>query len=1025
MNISGPAIRRPIATSLLFFAVLFAGIIAYRKLPVSPLPQVDFPAIMVQASLPGASPETMASSVAMPLERRFGRIAGLTEVTSSSSLGTTMMILQFDLNRDVEAAARDVQAAINAAGGELPTNLPSRPTYRKVNPSDAPILILALTSNTLSIPEIYDAADSILAQKISQIEGVGQVTVGGAQSSAVRIRADPYALAGAGLTLADMRTTLVKQNVNIPKGSLQGTRQAFVLSTNDQLSRAEDYSPLILQYTNGSPLRVQDVANVFSDVQNNRLAAWFGEERAVLLLIRRAPGANILETVARVKAIVPQLQRQISPQINIHSGLDRAVTVAASVSDTQYTLILTIFLVVCVVFVFLRNFRSTIIPSITVPLSVLGTFCVMYVLGYSIDNLSLMALTISIGFVVDDAIVVTENIMRLIEEGYSPHRAALVGAQQIGFTILSITLSLLAVFIPLIFMQGIVGRLFKEFSMTLAASIAVSAIVSLTLTPVMCALMLRPEKRSASQAQVGFFRLFERGFDAVLEMYKKSLRWTLIHRHWMILTLFGTIVVTIYLFIAIPKGLFPQQDTGLIMGMTESSQDISFEAMMHRQKQINKILLDDPDIANMVSFIGSANGSSGNTGNMFINLREKPEREKSSDEIINRLRPKLAKIDNITAYLQSMQDFRVGGRSARTQYQYTVQSANLADLKHWAPRIFEAFSKLPELKDVATDQQTAGLQLNIAIDRDTASKLGITPKMIDDALYDAFGQRQISIIYTGLNQYRVVLEVDPKYQLGPASLESVYVGSSQGAVPLASMVTVTTGPTPLSISHQGQFPSVTISFNLAGQTSLGQAVDAITKVKDKMSLPASIQADFAGTAQAFGGSSNTMPFLILMSLMTVYVVLGILYESFVHPITILSTLPSAGLGALAALMLFRLDLSVIALIGLILLIGIVKKNAIMMIDFALEAERVHGSQPVDAIFQACLLRFRPIMMTTAASLFGAIPMAIGQGMGAELRRPLGITIIGGLLISQLLTLYTTPIVYLALNRLERFFKRRP
>jgi hydrophobe/amphiphile efflux-1 (HAE1) family protein len=1019
VNISAPAIRRPIGTSLLAAAVFLAGMAAYFSLPVAPLPHVDFPTIMVQAALPGASPETMASSVATPLERRFGRIAGITEVTSSSSLGATGLILQFDLDRDIEAAARDVQAAINAAAGELPTNLPSMPTYRKVNPSDAPILILALTSDTVPIAHIYDVADSVLAQKISQVAGVGQVMVGGAQPPAVRVQADPFRLAHMGMTLADVRNLLMQANANQAKGSLQGKHSAYTLSTTDQLTQAQDYGELLLGHASGIPVRLKDVAHVADDVQNNRMAAWFGDKRAVLLIVRRAPGANILETIDRVKATVPALRDIISPAIHIELGLDRADTIRASVADVEKTLLLTVGLVILVVYVFLRSARATLIPSIAVPLSTLGTFAAMYLLGYSLDNLSLMALTISTGFVVDDAIVVTENIARRIEMGEPPLTATLRGAEQIGFTVVSITVSLLAVFIPVLCMQGIVGRLFREFAVTLAISIAVSAVVSLTLTPMLCARWLRgTAKGQTTQLGINAGAHASSGaFDRILAAYGRGLHWSLAHRRTMLATTLGTVALTVVLFAHIPKGLFPQQDTGLIGGFSETGQDVSFAAMRTRQQQANAIILADPDVQSMVSFVGASNGASGNTGQMFISLKARSERASSSDEVIARLRPKLAHLADITLYLQSMQDVRVGGRSARTQYQYTVQSAQLAALKEWAPKLMQALRKLPELKDVSTDQQTAGLQLDVTIDRDTASRLGITPQAVDDALYDAFGQRQVSIIYTGLNQYRVVLEVDPQYQTGPDALDALFVPSPQGPVPLGSVTTYAAAATPLAINHQGQFPAITLSFNLAPNVSLGQAVLAIHRAQDALHLPQSVQADFAGTAQAFGASNASMPWLIVLALVTVYVVLGMLYESFVHPITILSTLPSAGVGALAALWLCHIELSIIALVGIILLIGIVKKNAIMIVDFALEAERDGGLAPTEAIYQACLLRFRPILMTTAAALFAALPMALGQGTGAELRRPLGIAIVGGLLVSQMLTLFTTPVVYLALDRL--------
>ena len=1022
MNVSAPFIRRPVATSLLAAAILLSGVVAYTQLAVAPLPRVDFPTISVMTNLPGASPETMASAVAAPLERRFGRIAGLSEITSTSSLGATSLTLQFDLDRDVDAAARDVQAAINAAGGDLPPNLPTRPRFQKVNPADAPVLILSLTSETLPLAQVFDAATSILAQKIAQVSGVGQVFVGGGQQPAVRVQADPEALAGVGLTLADVRTALSQATIDQPKGALGGSgggEQTQVIGANDQLLRADAYKSLIVSYKDSAAVRLSDVARVFDDVENARSAAWSDKKRAVLVLIRRQPGANIIDVIDRVKKLLPVISRSISPSVKVEVALDRSQTIRASVADVEGTLLLSVLLVVLVVFVFLRSARATAIPSVAVPLSVVGTFGVMYLLGYSLNNLSLMALTISTGFVVDDAIVVTENVTRHIEQGMSPRRAALEGARQIGFTILSITVSLLAVFIPILLMGGIVGRLFREFAVTLSVAVAFSCVVSLTLTPMMCAVLLKPhaeeEKKPGRLA-----RILERGFDATLHVYDVALRWVLDHQRLMLLVTLATVGLSVFLYVEIPKGLFPQQDTGQIMGFSEAPQDISFPAMRERQQRINEAVLSDPDVAKLISFIGGGAGSAGNTGTAFIELKPRDKRKASADEIIARLRPKLARVEGIKLFLQAVQDVRIGGRFARTQYQYTVQDANLAELNAWAPRLQDKLKGLKELRDVASDQQTTGLQLQVSIDRDTAARLGVRPAAIDDALYDAFGQRQVAVIYSPLNQYRVVMEVPPAFQVGPEALSHLYVRGETGAiVPLPAMTRVSTGSTSLSVNHQSQFPSITLSFNAAPGVALGQAVQAIRKAETELKLPPAIRADFQGTAQAFRSSLASEPWLILAALVTVYIVLGILYESYVHPLTILSTLPSAGVGALLALLIFRTDFSIISLIGIILLIGIVKKNAIMMIDFALEAERDQGLSPRDSIYKACLLRFRPIVMTTLAALLGGLPLALGHGVGAEMRRPLGISIVGGLIFSQMLTLFTTPVVYIATARFVR------
>jgi hydrophobe/amphiphile efflux-1 (HAE1) family protein len=1019
VNIAAPFIRRPVATSLLAAALLLAGLAAFTQLPVSPLPQIDFPTISVSAGLPGASPTTMASAVATPLERRFGRIAGLTELTSASALGSTTITMQFDLDRDVAAAARDVQAAINAAGGELPSNLPTRPNYRKVNPADSPILILSLTSDTQPLAKVFDDANSILAQKISQIRGVGQVFVGGGQQPAVRVQADVHALGGMGLSLEDVRSALATSTSNQPKGSIANGGVLYSITANDQLLGAAAYQNLIIGYANNAGITLGQVAKVFDDVENNRLAAWSNKDRAVLMIIRREPGANILETIERIKEALPRLEQSISPAIKTEIAVDRTETIRASVHDVEITLILSVILVTAVVFLFLRSPGATAIPAVAVPLSLIGTFGVMYLLNYSLDNLSLMALAISTGFVVDDAIVVTENIARYTEAGEDPLQAALDGAKQIGFTIVSITASLLAVFIPILFMGGIVGRLFREFSVTLSIAVAISALVSLTLTPTMAARLLKasPHRRRGGGGEPP--RSSSATFDKIVRGYGRALGWVLDHPRLMLLATAATIGLTILLAVKVPKGLFPQQDTGLLAGFTEAAQDISSSAMQDRQRQANAIVLEDPDVAHMVSFVGSANGSTGNTGTVFVALQPYAKRKSTADQIVARLRPKLAKIPGVTLFMQATQDLRVGGRGSRTQFQYTLEDADLDELQAWAPRIFEKLRRLPELRDVATDQQTAGLQINVDIDHDTASRLGVTTQAIDDTLYDAFGQRQVSTSFTATNYYRVVLEAKPEMLTGPDQLGQIYVRSALGGmVPLSQIAHFSAGPAPLSITHQGQFPATTISFNLAPDKSLGEAVQSISAALRQIGMPASIRAGFKGTAQAFTSSLDSEPWLILMALLVVYVVLGILYESLIHPLTILSTLPSAALGALLALYLFKLDFSIIALIGVVLLLGIVKKNAIMMIDFALEAERAENLDPKEAIRRACLMRFRPILMTTMAALFGAVPLAIGFGAGSELRRPLGVSIVGGLCLSQLLNLFTTPVIYLTLDRLR-------
>jgi multidrug efflux pump len=1028
MSISAPFIRRPIGTSLLAAALLLSGILAFNFLPVASLPRVDFPVIGVGAGLPGADPQTMASAVATPLERQFGRISGVNQMTSSSQLGTTSITLQFDLNRNIDAAARDVQASINAARSQLPANLPSNPSYRKANPADAPILILALTSDTMTVPQMYDAADSILAQKLAQVDGVGQVFVGGAAQPAVRAEVNPTLLNKLGVGLDTVRNALNAANANRPKGQVSNNTTSYSFTDTDQLFTADQYRPLIVSYNNGAPVRLGDVAEVEDSVSDRRNIGLANGKPGVLIIVFRQPGANIIDTVDRVRALMPFLQSSISPAIDLTIAMDRTVTVRASVKDIETTLIISVILVILVVFAFLRTVRATIIPSIAVPLSLVGTFGGMYLLDFSLDNLSLMALAISTGFVVDDAIVVLENITRYVEHGMSAVQAAFKGASEIGFTVISMSVSLVAVFIPLLMMGGIVGRLFREFAVTLSIAIAVSLVVSLTTTPTMCAKFLRPPRKDEKRNL--FYRGSEWVFDKLLLTYRHSLRWVLDHQP---VTLVVTILVaclSVFLYIKVPKGFFPQQDTGRIMGGVMAAQDISFQSMSDKMQRYVDIVMKDPAVDSVVGFAGG--NTALNQGRFFMMLKPLEQRNVchtqhfwqrcavvTADDVINRLRGQLAVVPGATLILQSAQDLTIGGRFGNAQYQYTLQSANLDDLNTWAPRLLQKMRTLPELRDQNSDQQDKGLQAKLIIDRDTASRLGVNPTTMDNALYDAFGQRQVSTMYRPLNQYHVVMEVAPQFQQTPEALQNIYLRSTTGTpVPLAAFTHYEPSNTPLAVNHQGQVPSVTISFNLAPGVSLGEATQAIEEAERTIGFPPTVAASFQGTAAAFQDSLSSEPILILTALITVYIVLGMLYESYIHPITILSTLPSAGVGALLALLLTHNELNVIGTIGIILLIGLVKKNAIMMIDVALDVERTQGKKPVEAIFDACILRFRPIMMTTMAALLGGLPLALGRGTGSELHRPLGITIVGGLFVSQLLTLFTTPVVYVYLDRLR-------
>ncbi len=1017
-NFSAPFIRRPVATSLLTLGILLAGGLAFRFLPEAPLPQVDFPTISVNAGLPGASPETMASAVATPLERQFGRIASVTQMTSTSQLGSTNITLQFDLNRNIDAAARDVQAAINAARGQLPADLPGSPTYRKVNPADAPIMLLGLTSTNIPRSAVYDAADSILAQKVAQIDGVGQVGVWGGAQPAVRVDVNPTQISSYGISMEQVRTALSNANAHSPMGSLHDQNQTWQIFTSDQLFTADQYRPLIVAWINGSPVRLSDIATVTDAAANTRNAGISNGDPAIMIAIFRQPGANIIDTVDHVRAELPNLQASISPSIHVSVIIDRSPTIRASIRDVEITLLISIVLVVLVVFAFLRNVWATAIPSIAVPLSLIGTFGVMYLCGYSIDNLSLMALTVSTGFVVDDAIVVIENISRHLEAGMQPFPAALQGAREIGFTVFSMSTSLVAVFIPILLMGGIVGRLFREFAVTLSAAICVSLFVSLTTTPMMCARFLKRDRGYHNLA----YRIAERAFDGLHHFYDICLRAVLRNQPAVLALTIGTVCLSVYLFVVVPKGFFPQQDTGRLTGNIQADQDTSFAAMSAKMTAFAHIVQQDPAIDTVTAFTGGGGGGE-NSAHMFAQLKDISIRKVSADQVIARLRKKLSGIPGATLYLQSVQDVSVGGRGSNSQFQYTLQADKIADLNHWAPLLMARLNKIPELQDLNTDQQVHGLQTSLVVDRDTASRLGVSMSAIDSTLNDAFGQRQVSNMYKGLNQYHVVLDVAPAYQQNPDALKSIFVASNKGKlIPLSALASYQPSRTSLTVNHQGQFPSITLSFNLSPGTALGKAVTDIDTAERQIGMPENVHGNFQGTAQAFQASLSSEPILILTALAAVYIVLGILYESYIHPITILSTLPSAGVGALLALFIFKTELSVIAIIGIILLIGIVKKNAILMIDFAIQAERVDGRTPLEAIYEACLLRFRPIMMTTMAAMLGAVPLAVGGGTGSELRRPLGITIVGGLIVSQMLTLFTTPVVYLYLDRFQSWLQ---
>jgi HAE1 family hydrophobic/amphiphilic exporter-1 len=1023
MNLSAPFIQRPIATILLMAGLLLCGLATYPLLPVGALPNVNYPTIQISAQLPGADPQTIASSVATPLEQQLSQIPGITQLTSSSALGVAQLTVQFELSRTVDSAAVDVLSAINAATPYLPPNIPYPPTIRKVNPAETPIMLIALTSESLPMTTVDAYAENILLPKISQIPGVGLVGIGGQQKPAIRVQVNPQALAARGIGLEDVRSVIAAANVDLPKGTLNSPRVTYTLNTNDQLLTPATYEDLIIAYRNGSPVRIRDIGTAVEGPENDLLAGWYGKRPAIILAVQRVPGANVIETVDRIKALLPRLQASLPPAITVSIAADRTLTIRAAVADVQFTLMLTVALVVMVIFLFLRNFWATIIPAVTVPLSLVGTFAILYVLGYSLDNLSLMALSIAVGFVVDDAVVVIENIVRHLEEGMTPMQAALKGSAEIGFTIVSITVSLIAVFIPLFLMGGYVGKLFQEFAITITSALILSLIISLTLTPMMCARLLKDQ----SHKQHGRLYLsFERGFDALLKLYARGLRVAISHRFVTLIIMLSTIVVTGYLYVIIPKGFFPQEDTGQIVGITEASQDISFPAMVERQQALVDIVLKDPAIESVSNYIGPGGPTATlNQGRVFIVL--KPKRDVSADQIINRLKPQLARIQGITLYMQAAQDITIGARLSKTQYQYTLTDADSNELVHWSAIYLEKLKALDAITDVASDQANAGPMLDIAVNREVASTFGILPATIDNTLDDAFGQRIVSTMFTALNQYHVVLEVEPRFQYGPEALKDIYVSSSSGQqVPLSTLVNSTIKPAPILINHQSMFPAVTISFNLKPGVALGDAVAAIQKIEKETEKPESLATSFQGNAQAFQSSLSGTPLLIGVALIVIYIILGVLYESFIHPITILSTLPSAGIGALLLLLAVRTDLSVIAIIGIILLIGIVKKNGIMLVDFALDVEREKGLSPEEAIYQACTLRFRPILMTTMAALLGGVPLMVGTGTGSELRQPLGYTIVGGLLLSQILTLYTTPVVYLYLDRLGAWFtKRKP
>jgi multidrug efflux pump len=1044
MNISEPFIKRPIATSLLMVGVILLGLLGYSMLPISSLPTVEFPTIQVVTRYPGGSPQVMTSAITTPLESQFDQISGLTSMTSTSSFGVSTITLQFDLNRDIDVAAQDVQAAINVARGYLPNDLPNLPVYNKVNPADTPILTLAIQSDALPIAKVNDYADTLLAQKLSQVAGVGLVTIEGNQKPAVRIQFNPPALASLGMGPEDLRNAITQANVDAPKGSFNGSKQAYMIGSNDQLLTAEQYRPLIIAYRNGAPVHLSDVADVIDGVEDDQLAAWVGSTPTVLLDVQRQPGANIIQTVDRIKRLLPKLTASIPPTVHVSILTDRTETIRASVRDVQFTLILTVALVILVIFLFLRRVWATVIPSVALPLSLIGTFGIMYLVGFSLNNLSLMALTISTGFVVDDAIVMIENIFRYIEAGEEPLPAALKGARQIGFTVVSLSISLIAVFIPLLFMTGIVGRLFREFAITLSVAVIVSAIVSLTLTPMMCAKFLKPiddKKRGR------LYQFSEQVFDGMLRFYEAGLQWVLRNRLVTLIVAIATLVLTIYLYLIVPKGLLPQQDTGEIIGVTDAAQNISFKAMLEKQQQVSDIVEKDPDVQSVAAFVGAGTvNATVNTGRLYIVLKPREKRDSSAEQIMGRLRVATKDLQGISLFMQSVQDLQIDTRVSRTQYQYVLEDTNSEELAQWTPKFLDELRKSPALSDVASDQQSQGQQVVVDIDREKASRFGVQIDAIDNVLYDSFGQRQISIIFTQLNQFWVVLEAQPNFKTSPSALDKIYVnasGSSQanvsasgsvtanGAIttggpelPLSAFATLRTTTAPLSVLHQNLFPAITVSFNLAPGQSLGEAVKAIQAAKAKIGMPDTIATSFSGTAAEFQRSLASEPYLILAAVVVIYIVLGVLYESYIHPITILSTLPSAGVGALLALLIFNIDFSLIALIGIILLIGIVKKNAIMMIDFALVAEREEGKTPEESIYQACLLRFRPIMMTTMAALLGALPLAIQEGTGAELRKPLGITIVGGLLVSQILTLYTTPVIYLYMDKLGKFLTRR-